>query len=169
MIRIATINDAPVIAQFQIAMAWETENKRLDPQTVDTAVRAVIEDPSRGFYLVNEVDGRVAGSLMITREWSDWRNTDIWYIQSVYVVPKERGKGVFRRLFDHVMNLAEQRKVKLVRLYVETENERAQSTYESLGMKRLPYYMYQIVVPPNDESEFQPVADSRDETADKKV
>lgn len=169
LIRVATIEDATFIAQFQIAMARETENRRLDPQTVDTAVRAVLQDPSRGFYLVNEVDGRVAGSLMITREWSDWRNTDIWYIQSVYVIPEERGKGVFRHLFDHVMNLAEQQQVKLVRLYVETENERAQSTYESLGMKRLPYYMYQIVVPPNGESEFQPVPETRDKSMDDAV
>ena len=93
MIRLATIEDVPTIAQFQIAMAWETENKRLDSDTVQTAVQAVMDDPSRGFYLVNEVDGTVAGCLMITREWSDWRNTDIWYIQSVYVVPEARGQG----------------------------------------------------------------------------
>ena len=96
--------------------------------------------------MVAEINDRVVGSLMITTEWSDWRNSDMWYFQSVFVQPEFRGQGIFRGMYDHVLKLANQHDVLYVRLYVEVENERAQNVYESLGMKRMPYYMYDIRV-----------------------
>ena len=91
-------------------------------------------------------DGHVIGSLLVTTEWSDWRNHDIWYIQSVFVVKPARGQGAFRLLYQKVVELAKEQGVKMIRLYVETENEGAQKVYESLGMKRMPYFMYDISV-----------------------
>ena len=141
-IRIGTIDDANSIAGFQVAMALETEEKTLDPAIVEAAVRAVFEDSSRGFYLVAEIDGEVVGSLLITYEWSDWRNTNIWYIQSLFVTHEHRGQGVFKTMYGRVKELAREQNVMFVRLYVEVENERAQKVYESLGMRRMPYYMF---------------------------
>jgi len=146
LVRDALVGDADSIAQFQIAMAMETEDKTLDPETVGVAVRTVFEDPGKGFYLAAEQGGEVIGSLLITTEWSDWRNHDIWYIQSVYVVESARGQGVFKRLYEKVVELAQTKGAKMIRLYVETENNRAQKVYESLGMKRMPYFMYDVKV-----------------------
>ena len=141
-VRRGQIADAQTIASFQIAMALETEDKRLDPQVVLPAVRSVFDDDSKGFYLVAEIDGIVVGGLMITYEWSDWRNCDMWYIQSVFVQPQSRGRGVFSALYARVIEMAREAGTMFVRLYVEIENERAQRTYERLGMKRMPYYLY---------------------------
>ena len=129
IIRDATIEDATSIAGFQLAMALETEDKKLDPNVVEPAVRAVFEDSSRGFYLAGEIDGQVVGSLLVTYEWSDWRNCDMWYIQSVFVETKYRGQGVFKNLYQRVIDLAQEKNVMFVRLYVEVENERAQRIY----------------------------------------
>ena len=145
-IRLATATDVKAIAGFQVAMALETESKHLDRETVETACRAVFDDPSKGFYLVGENDRRVVASLMITYEWSDWRNSNMWYIQSVFVEKDSRGQGIFKALYREVMALAKSQNVKFVRLYVETDNQAAQKVYESLGMKRLPYYMYDVKV-----------------------
>ncbi len=145
-IREATVDDASLIAGFQVAMALETEQKTLLPAVVDKAVLAVFEDPSRGFYLVGEVDGRVVGSLMITYEWSDWRNSNMWYIQSLFVEKEQRGQGIFKKLYQKVLEMAKARNVMFVRLYVEAENERAQKAYESIGMKRMPYLMYCVEI-----------------------
>lgn len=146
IIRRASRLDAEFIADFQVQMARETEDKPLDLELVTAAVKKVFEDPAKGFYLVAEINDRVVGSLMITTEWSDWRNSDMWYFQSVFVQPEFRGQGIFRGMYDHVLKLANQHDVLYVRLYVEVENERAQNVYESLGMKRMPYYMYDIRV-----------------------
>ena len=146
LIRHAVIADAQSIADFQVAMALETENKILDANKVIEAVSAVFSDPQKGFYLVANVDDVVVGSLMITYEWSDWRNCNMWYIQSVYVSPDHRGKGLFSKLYHRVIELAKEAKAMYVRLYVETENEVAQRTYEKLGMKRMPYFMYDVKV-----------------------
>lgn len=135
--------DAQSLAQFQIAMALETESKTLDPQVVLPAVQAVFDDASKGHYYVAEIDGKVVGCLMITFEWSDWRNSNIWYIQSVFVDSAHRGRGIFKTLYRQVVEAAKQQSVRFVRLYVECDNAAAQSTYESLGMSKLPYYMYQ--------------------------
>ena len=98
----ATTEDVAAIAQFNIAMAAETEDLALDPQTVHAGVAAVVSDDRRGFYLVARSDGKAVGSLMITYEWSDWRNGNLWWIQSVYVVPSSRKQGIFRLLYDTV-------------------------------------------------------------------
>ena len=145
-IRHATAQDAQSIADFQVAMALETENKKLDPDKVLVAVKSVFEDSQKGFYLVAEVDGQVVGSLMITYEWSDWRNGNMWYIQSVFVMAPHRGKGLFTRMYHKVMELAKSENATYVRLYVETDNDVAQKTYEKLGMKRMPYYIYDVKV-----------------------
>lgn len=145
-VRNATSSDAATIANFQVAMARETEDKALDSALVETAVLAVFEDPSKGFYLVAEMEGVVVASLLITTEWSDWRNSDMWYIQSVFVIREQRGKGVFKTMYGLVMDLAKAQAIKFVRLYVEIENEAAQNVYQSLGMKRMPYYMYDAEV-----------------------
>ncbi len=146
IIRYATPTDSQAIADFQVAMARETEGKTLDPEIVLCAVRSVFEDAGKGFYLVAEVAEKVAGSLMITYEWSDWRNCNMWYFQSVYVKPENRGQGLFGEMYRRVIELARENGAIYVRLYVETENEKAQKVYESLGMKRLPYYMYDIKI-----------------------
>ncbi len=145
-IRLATIADADAIARWNIAMAWETEAKRLDPDTIGRGVRAVFDEPRRGFYVVATLDGVPAGCLMITYEWSDWRCGDFWWIQSVYVTPEARRAGVFRALYAHVKNLADGAGAVGIRLYVETENERAQATYAGLGMERCHYYMYEAML-----------------------
>ena len=138
--------DAESIARFQCLMALETENKTLDMATVLPAVKAVFTDRSKGFYLVTEIDGKVIGSLMVTYEWSDWRNCNMWYIQSLYVDADFRGQGAFRGLYRRVLELARESNAMFVRLYVEVDNERAQKTYEKLGMKRMPYYLYDVKV-----------------------
>jgi GNAT superfamily N-acetyltransferase len=143
LIRLASVADADAIARFQFEMAWETEAKRLDSATVPAGVRAVFADPSRGAYWVAESGGEVIASLLVTREWSDWRNTDIWYIQSVFVCGPFRGQGCFGQMYQAVVDQARTQGVKVVRLYVETDNQRAQSVYRKLGMKPLPYHMYQ--------------------------
>ena len=145
-IRHATIDDAPSIAGFQLAMALETEDKVLDRAIVEPAVRAVFEDVSRGFYLVGDMDGKVVGSLLVTYEWSDWRNCNMWYIQSLFVEKQHRGQGVFKKMYQQVLDMAKQQDVMYVRLYVEVDNEPAQRVYESLGMKRMPYYMYDVKI-----------------------
>lgn len=136
-------HDAEAIADFQQRMAWETEEKKLDMAVVLPAVEAVFDDPEKGFYLVAKSGDQTVASLLITFEWSDWRNSQIWYIQSVYVLADFRRQGIYRKMYDFVIGKAKEHEVRFVRLYVETENERAQSVYQNLGMKRLPYYMYQ--------------------------
>ena len=145
-LRHGVIEDAAQIASFQVAMAMETESKVLLEESVLAAVRSVFSDPEKGFYLVADHDGDVVGSLLITYEWSDWRNSNMWYIQSVYVSPSHRRKGIFQRLYKKVLELAKAKDVSYVRLYVETENKVAQALYERLGMKRMPYYMYDVKI-----------------------
>lgn len=142
--RQARREDANAIVAFQIAMALETENLKLDLATVDKGVNAVLNNPARGEYLVTEVNGEIAGSLLLTYEWSDWRNGPIWWIQSVYVTPLKRSLGLFKGLYAHVKMLAEKDEtVQGLRLYVEKNNRRAQSIYAKLGMKNEHYDMFE--------------------------
>ena len=134
IIRDAQLVDAPTIADFNIAMALESENLRLDPPTVLAGVRAVFADPARGRYFLATIDAKIVGQLLITHEWSDWRNGDIWWIESVYVHPDHRRCGVFRTLYSQVRSIAQEEGARGLRLYVERENHRAQNTYKSLGM-----------------------------------
>lgn len=142
-IRDATKSDIEAIAGFQIAMAWETEQKDLPWDIIVPGVANVFADSSRGFYLVAELDDQVIASLLITFEWSDWRNCNIWYLQSVYVEPAYRGQGVFREMYRTITQRAKEAGTSVLRLYVEAENEKAQSVYDSVGMRRLPYLMYE--------------------------
>ena len=142
--RAAGPHDAPLLAQFNIAMARETEGKRLLPAVVGAGVRRMLAEPSLGFYLVAEAGGEVAGSLMVTTEWSDWRNGRFWWIQSVYVRPAWRRRGVFRALYRHLAEHAEREPdVCGFRLYVERENAAAQSTYFALGMAGTDYLLFE--------------------------
>ncbi|MBI1312954.1 GNAT family N-acetyltransferase [bacterium] len=139
-VRPAEIHDAPTIADFNCRLAAESENKTLDPATVERGVNALLRVPSRGRYFVAEATGQLAGQLMHTFEWSDWRNGDIWWIQSVYVHPDFRRRGVFRALSNHLEELARQTPgVVGIRLYVERGNQQAQQTYSSLGFSQPGY------------------------------
>jgi len=143
-IRSATPADAETIASFNEAMAVETEGKTLDPATVRAGVRGLFARPEFGFYVVAEDGGRIVGQLMITFEWSDWRNGVFWWIQSVYVRPEFRGRGVYRALHGHVKAMAKNAgSVCGFRLYVEKENAAAQETYRRLGMHETPYVLFE--------------------------
>jgi ribosomal protein S18 acetylase RimI-like enzyme len=139
-IRDATPDDWEIIVDYNIRLAAETENKSLDRATIEAGVKAVLNDDRKGRYFVAVSDGQIIGQLMHTWEWSDWRNGDVWWLQSVYVRTDARRQGVFRSLYRHLASLAENDpKVVGLRLYVEIENERAKRTYEELGMKDAQY------------------------------
>jgi GNAT superfamily N-acetyltransferase len=146
VIRDAKISDAPMIADFNAAMALETENLKLDPPTVLAGVRAVFSDPSRGRYFVATMADKIVGQLLITHEWSDWRNGDIWWIESVYVHPDHRRSGVFGTLYNHVRSIAQREHARGLRLYVERENHRAQNTYKMLGMNLTHYLVMEEIL-----------------------
>jgi GNAT superfamily N-acetyltransferase len=143
LIRKAIASDAPSIIDFQLRMALETENIKLVPEIVTKGVDAVFDEQSRGQYYVAEADSRVIASLLITFEWSDWRNCNVWWFQSVYVVPEFRRKGVFRKMYNYIRDLAVQQGIAGLRLYVETKNSKAQKTYEALGMSSEHYAFYE--------------------------
>ena len=134
LIRKAQPVDAETITRFQKAMALETENLELDEARVTKGVNAVFSDSTRGEYFVAENDGRVIASLMITYEWSDWRNAWVWWFQSVYVTPEYRRNGVFRMMYAFVKEESIKSGAAGLRLYVESANVRAQKTYEAMGM-----------------------------------
>ena len=145
LVRPATLEDAEFLVSGNASMALETEGRALDSQTLRAGVCAVFDDPARGFYLIAEIDGQPAGQMMITYEWSDWRNGAFWWIQSVYTLPESRGRGVFKALYSHVESLAQRSGcVRGLRLYVETHNQRAQAAYERCGMREAVYRMFEI-------------------------
>jgi GNAT superfamily N-acetyltransferase len=142
-IRRAVAGDAAVVAEFNRLMALETESKVLDPQVLAAGVAAVLADTSKGFYLVAEDRGTIAGQLGVTTEWSDWRNAWFWWIQSVYVAAAARRRGVFRALYEHICKMArDDGKVIGLRLYVEENNHAAQQTYRSMGMEPMGFKMF---------------------------
>ncbi len=143
-VRMASAADGDAFVRFNRAMALETENKTLDEEIVDPGVRAVFEDPARGFYVVAESGNDIVSVLMVTFEWSDWRNATFWWIQSVYVTPAFRRRGLYSRLYDFVRARARSEgDVCGFRLYVEKDNVTAQKVYESLGMSASDYLMYE--------------------------
>lgn len=152
-IREAHAGDRDLLAQWATAMAWETEHKRLDPDTISAGIEAGLNDPAKARYFIamsevvvagRETIATAAGTLMLTREWSDWRNGDWWWIQSVYVPEAHRRQGVFAALYRHVERLArDTHGVVGLRLYVERDNANAQRTYESLGMVDAGYRIYE--------------------------
>jgi len=144
-IRQADLADTATVADFNVRLALETENLRLDPECVATGVAAVLRDTAKGVYYVAEVDGKIAGQVMITYEWSDWRNGNLWWLQSVYVKPELRRAGVFRALFAHLQELARNSKdVCGLRLYMHGDNLRARNSYERLGMRPTKYEVFQM-------------------------
>ena len=146
-IRQAALSDAPLLAAFNLRLAEESEGLRLEAAVVQAGVTAMLKDPAKGRYYVAEAEGAVVGQVMITYEWSDWRNGTIWWIQSVYVKPEFRHAGVFRALFNHLQSLAQSREdVCTLRLYVHADNTRASRSYERLGMTRTKYEVFELEV-----------------------
>ncbi len=144
IIRLALAQDAAELAEFNINTARETESIELIPEVIDAGVRTMIENPQMGFYLVVELDNGIQASLMVTTEWSDWRNSIFWWIQSVYVRPQYRRQGLYRELYTRVKELAEQEPAVCgFRLYVENQNVQAQKAYQSLGMSETEYKMFE--------------------------
>lgn len=150
-VRYATRADIESLAEFQQAMALETENRTLDPSTSRQGIAAIFDDPVKGFYIVAVADAadgsadEVVGSLLITYEWSDWNNATHWWIQSVYVDAAWRRRGVYRTLYEHILNMTKGRSdICSIRLYVERTNTVAQQTYKSLGMSHSHYDLYEL-------------------------
>lgn len=144
LIRKAKAQDLTALVQFNQAMAQETEGLVLDETTLTKGVSTLLNSPEKGFYLVAEIKGEIAGSLMVTFEWSDWRAKDYYWIQSVYIRPQNRRQGIYGKLYNEVKNLAQANGgAASFRLYVEQENTAAQQTYKALGMKQSYYLMYE--------------------------
>ncbi len=147
-VRLAESRDAGAIVKFNVALVLETEHKELLLPVVTRGVRALFENPQHGFYLVAETADEVVGSLMITYEWSDWRCGVFWWIQSVYVKPEFRRRGVFRKLHEFLrVRAAQDPDVCGFRLYFEQSNDVAQTTYGKIGMTKTAYGVF--------EQEFQ--------------
>lgn len=145
-IRQANTQDARAIADFNSLMAMETEGKTLQPDIIFRGVQNMIANPAYGYYLVAEQNGQVVGSLMVTSEWSDWRNGLFWWIQSVYIRKEWRRQGIYRQLYSMVKTLAAQHgNICGFRLYVEKDNLKAQQTYQSLGMVETDYLIYEAM------------------------
>ncbi|MGC9308417.1 MAG: GNAT family N-acetyltransferase [Thermoplasmatota archaeon] len=145
-IRKACSTDAEDIAVHNIALARESENKTISPDTARRGVQAILDDPAKGFYLVAVDEQCIIGELMVTYEWSDWRARSIWWLQSVYVTPSQRQQGIFTRLLKRLREMAHEQDICELRLYVHHDNEAACQTYHRLGFTRLPYHMYGIDV-----------------------
>ena len=144
-IRPAAPRDLDALVRFNAALAKETEAVDLDPDRLRPGVLAVLQDPQKGFYLVAEEGGEVVGQVMVTFEWSDWRNGVFYWIQSVYVRPDRRREGIFRALYRRVETMARERPgVCGLRLYVMRDNDRARQTYRKLGMNPAPFDMLEV-------------------------
>lgn len=145
-IRLATFEDIETITGFQMAMALETEELELDRETLRSGIEAALKDEQKGrIYVAEECSGgKVTGSLMITFEWSDWRNGWIWWIESLYVLPEYRKNGVFKEMYSSIKSrvLADEQ-IKGLRLYVDKRNTRAQKVYEAIGMSGEHYTTYE--------------------------
>ena len=144
-IRPARPDDGAVIADFNLRLAQESEGLALDPARVSAGVKAALADLAKARYFVAcDTDGQIIGQIMHTWEWSDWRNGTLWWVQSVYVAPKWRGRGVFTSLLQTIRNLAAADPgVVGIRLYVEHNNERAQSAYKKSGLRPAGYEVYE--------------------------
>ena len=147
-IRLGEEGDAGVIAGFNRRMALETEGVELLEEGAVQGVRRLFERPEMGFYVVAEKGSQIVASLMVTYEWSDWRDGVVWWVQSVYVLPEFRRQGIYRNLYEYVKGLAlEEEDVRGIRLYVDKGNETAQRTYRSLGMEETDYRLYEEMFP----------------------
>ncbi len=147
-VRLGTPGDVDALVASQQAMARETEGKTLDPAQLSKGVTAVFNSPDKGFYLVAQTSDEIVGTILITYEWSDWRNATFWWVQSVYVDPSWRRRGVYRAMHEYVRETASARKdVCGLRLYVDRDNHVAQQTYADLGMVNSHYDMYEMDIP----------------------
>ena len=143
-VRKATIKDLDKLIGFQLEMARETEGVELHLETVVQGVKAVLSDPNKGNYYVAETNGKVVGSLLTTFEWSDWRNGTILWIQSVYVMPQYRRRGVYRSMYAHIKSMVlSSDNLKGIRLYADKSNISAHKTYENLGMNQDHYITFE--------------------------
>ena len=146
-LREANVDDWQAIADYNSQLARETEGKILNRDTISAGVRTLLSDPRHGRYFVACLDSRIVGQLMHTREWSDWRNGEIWWLQSVYIDPAFRRRGVFRSLFHHIEHIAKaSQNVVGIRLYVEQQNYRAMKVYESMGMVTAGYAVMERIL-----------------------
>ena len=141
----ATLDDAVVIAEFNRRMAKETENMILDENVILNGVKNLMQQPDLGFYIVAKIENQVCGCLMITKEWSDWRNGLIWWIQSVYIHADYRRQGIFRKMYQYISDYAKEQGIIGLRLYVEHSNSVAQKTYSELGMKKCDYHIFEQI------------------------
>jgi len=145
-IRDATLDDSALIAELNSKLAHETEGRRLDPGLIGPGVTALLADSSKGRYWIATIDGKIAGQIMVTYEWSDWRNGMLWWIQSVYVTAKFRRAGVFSALYQHVLSLAKNDDEACgLRLYVKENNKQALDTYHRLQMQEPGYIVMESV------------------------
>ena len=143
-IRMAERGDAECIARFNEDMALETEHHQLDSAAIRDGVKAVFHNPALGFYLVTEHEGEPVACLMVTFEWSDWRNGSFLWIGGVYVIQDFRRQGIYRRMYEHLKQMAQTKGgVCGFRLYAETRNKRAHDTYLALGMDECSYRMFE--------------------------
>ena len=144
LIRIAEDTDIETLAKFNVALAWETEGKKLEPAVVTKGLQRLFKNPQYGFYTVAEVSGQIVGCTLITYEWSDWRCGLFWWVQSVYVESAFRRQGVFRRIYEFLKEKASHEpNVCGFRLYVEHSNLAGQGTYAAVGMKETSYKFYE--------------------------
>ncbi len=143
-IRVADLSDLSALVEHNLAMALETENLALKKDIVEAGVHRVFQDTAKGFYLIAEINQQIAGSLMITYEWSDWRNEDIWWIQSVYIRPDFRKKGIYKKLYNVVKEMALESGTGSIRLYVEQTNTQAKAVYQQLGMEYSNYDLFEV-------------------------
>ena len=145
-ISIGTKQDIETIARFQVDMARESEGTALDYTMVYNGVTAVMNDEAKGRYIIARVGDEAVGCLMLTREWSDWNNRWYWWVQSVYVRPEYRGRGIYRAMYDKVKAMASEQGVTQIRLYVDKTNIAAQRVYQNLGMEECHYLMYEEMI-----------------------
>lgn len=139
----ASVNEINWIAAAQVAMAAETEGIALDPEQVIQGVRYIFDHPERGFYILAREGQQPIGCLLILKEWSDWRNGDVWWIHSVYVDPAHRKQGIFKQMFEHIERLARDSHIRGLRLYVDKNNIIAQRVYKKLGMNKEHYELFE--------------------------
>lgn len=145
-IRNAEIKDCLYIVDFQIQMALETENRKLNRTIVEKGVKAVFEDPKKGTYYVTLLEDKIIASLLITFEWSDWRNGNVWWIQSLYVVEDYRKKGIFKKMYQFLVeSIQNDPKIMGIRLYVDRTNKIAQGVYTKIGMNGEHYQVYEYL------------------------
>ncbi|MBW4578085.1 MAG: GNAT family N-acetyltransferase [Tildeniella nuda ZEHNDER 1965/U140] len=146
IIRKARLQDLATIVNFNLSLVKEARGKDLDPTTLQKGVQAVLNDGDRGFYTVAEVEAKVVAAVLVTFEWSDFRNAWFWWLQDVYVEPNYRQQGVFRSLYQYLKDQATLSNVCGLRLYVYQDNARAQAVYQSLGMQPSDSLMYEEIL-----------------------